>query len=54
MADPRPPDQDYPRWEYKILWRYGALLLVATGLLTMGFGAAGIAGTAISVTLIPI
>ena len=37
-----------------ILWRYGALLLVATGLLTMGFGAAGICGTAISVTLLPI
>jgi hypothetical protein len=37
-----------------ILWRYGALLLVATGLLTMGFGAAGVCGTAISVALLPI
>lgn len=37
-----------------ILWRYGALLLVATGLLTMGFGASGLCGTAISLALLPI
>jgi hypothetical protein len=49
-----PPDQGDARWEYKILWRYGALLLVFVGLLAMGFGAAGAAGTAISVTLLPI
>jgi hypothetical protein len=43
-----------PRWEYKILWRYGPLLLVAAGLLAMGFGAAGVSSTAISLTLLPI
>ena len=42
------------RWEYRILWRYGALFLVVVGLLAMGFGASDLAGTAISLTLLPI
>jgi hypothetical protein len=42
------------RWEYRLLWRYGALLLAAVGLLAMGFGAAGVSSAAISLTLIPI
>lgn len=54
MTGPRQPGHGDPRWQYTILWRYGALLLVATGLLTMAFGAAGTSGTAISVALIPI
>ena len=54
MTRPAPTENEDPRWQYMILWRYGALLLVATGLLTMGFGAAGVCGTAISVTLLPI
>ena len=37
-----------------ILWRYGALLLVIAGLLAMGFGAAGVCGTAISLSLLPL
>jgi hypothetical protein len=45
---------DGPRWEYVILWRYGALLLVLVGLLMMGFGASGLCATAIGVTLLPI
>jgi len=47
-------DDGEARWEYRILWRYGALFLVVVGLLAMGFGASGLAGTAISLTLIPI
>lgn len=54
MTGPHQRRHEDPRWQYMILWRYGALLLVATGLLTMGFGAAGVCGTAISVTLLPI
>ena len=42
------------RWEYRILWRYGALFLVVVGLLAMGFGASDLAGTAISLTLLPV
>jgi hypothetical protein len=42
-----------PRWQYTILWRYGALLLVAVGLTTMGLAIAGVANTAVSVTLLP-
>lgn len=42
------------RWEYKIIWRYGALLLLAVGLLAMGFGASGLCTTAISAILVPI
>jgi hypothetical protein len=54
MQDPAVPGAGEPRWEYKILWRYGALLLVVVGLLAMGFGAAGVCGTAISATLLPL
>jgi hypothetical protein len=42
------------RWEYKIAWRYGPLLLIVVGLLAMGFGASGLCNTATSATLIPI
>jgi hypothetical protein len=42
------------RWEYKIVWRYGPLFLVVIGLMAMGFGASGLPGTAISMTLLPI
>jgi hypothetical protein len=54
MVRPGPAGREDPRWEYKVLWRYGALLLVAVGLLAMGFGAAGVSSTAIGVTLLPI
>lgn len=54
MTEPRRPGHDDPRWQYMILWRYGALLLVVTGLLSIGFGAAGACGTAISLALLPI
>lgn len=42
------------RWEYKVIWRYGALLLLVVGLLAMGFGASGLCTTAISAILVPI
>lgn len=48
------PEADKPRWEYRIIWRYGALLLIVVGLLSMGFGASGLCTTAISVALIPL
>jgi len=51
MAEREDPDT---RWEYKIIWRYGALLLLAVGLLAMGFGASGLCSTAISAILVPI
>jgi len=54
MIGPRQPRHEDPRWQYKVLWRYGALLLVAAGLLAMAFGASGLCNTAISVTLLPI
>jgi hypothetical protein len=54
MTEPRRPGHDDPRWQYMILWRYGALVLVVAGLLAMGFGAAGVCGTAISLSLLPI
>jgi hypothetical protein len=42
------------RWEYKLIWRYGALVLIVVGLLAMAFGASGLCSTATSATLIPI
>jgi hypothetical protein len=45
---------DDPRWEYKVLWRYGALLLVGVGLTAMAVAIAGVAKTAVSVTVLPI
>jgi hypothetical protein len=48
------PGRGEPRWEYKILWRYGPHLMIVVGLLAMGFGAAGVRGTAISLALLPI
>lgn len=46
--------RDDPRWQYKVLWRYGALLLVAVGLTTMALAIAGVPNTAVSITLLPI
>lgn len=43
-----------PRWEYRLLWRYGALLLVGVGLAVMVVGATGVCETAISLTLLPL
>lgn len=54
MQDLPKPDDDHPPWEYKIILRYGALLLAVVGLLAMGFGASGVTGVAISVALLPI
>jgi len=51
MAEREDPET---RWEYKIIWRSGALLLLAVGLLAMGFGASGLCTTAISAILVPI
>ena len=51
--DPKREDRE-ARWEYRITWRYGALLLIAVGLLAMGFGASGLCTTAISAILVPI
>lgn len=42
------------RWEYRVTWRYGALLLITVGLLAMGFGASGLCTTATSAALVPI
>lgn len=40
------------RWQYVILWRYGALGLAVVGLAMMGCGASGLSGTPISLSLI--
>lgn len=48
----QPPGE--PRWEYLLLWRYGALLLVLVGLVAMGFGASGLCGTEVSLALLPL
>jgi hypothetical protein len=54
MQDPPTGHYRHSRWQYVVLWRYGALLLAAVGLLAMGFGAAGVCGTAISASLLPL
>ena len=51
---PREREDPEVRWEYKIIWRYGALLLIVVGLLAMGFGASGLCTTATSAILVPI
>jgi hypothetical protein len=43
---------DGARWQYVILWRYGALILVLIGLAMLGVGASGVQGEPISMTLI--
>lgn len=54
MNDRENEGQEHPRWQYGVLWRYGALVLVVVGLLAMGFGAANFTGAPVSVTLLPI
>lgn len=39
------------RWQYVILWRYGALGLAVVGLAMLGCGASGLRGTPISLSL---
>lgn len=39
------------RWQYVILWRYGALVLAIVGLAMLGCGASGLCGTPISLSL---
>ncbi len=51
------PQSDYgggPRWQYVILWRYGALGLAIAGLAMLGVGASGVAGVPISLALLPL
>jgi hypothetical protein len=48
------PDHHGPRWQYLIMWRYGAMLLAGVGLALLGFGASGLCPTAISVTMLPL
>jgi hypothetical protein len=45
---------DDPRWEHKLVWRYGPIVLVIVGLEMMGCGAAGLPATAISLMLLPL
>lgn len=40
------------RWQYVILWRYGALGLAIVGLIMMGIGASGLSGVPISLALL--
>jgi hypothetical protein len=54
MLDPATLGAGDPRWEYKILWRYGPLGLATVGAALLAIGAAGLCATAISVTLLPI
>jgi len=44
----------HSRWQYVILWRYGALGLAVVGLAMMGFGASGLSGVPISLALLPL
>jgi len=46
--------EDDARWEYKVLWRYGALLLVVVGLAAMAVAISGAVETAVGVALLPI
>ena len=44
-------DPGQSRWQYVILWRYGALGLAIVGLAMLGFGSSGLCNTAISLSL---
>src|SRR6266851_6329685 len=54
MQDASAPGHGDPRWEYRILWRYGPLGLVVAGAALLSIGASGLCATAVSVTLLPI
>ncbi len=54
MQDASAPGHGDPRWEYRILWRYGPLGLVVAGAALLAIGASGLCATAVSVTLLPI
>jgi hypothetical protein len=54
MQDASAPGRGDPRWEYRILWRYGPLGLVVAGAALLAIGASGLCATAVSVTLLPI
>jgi hypothetical protein len=47
-------DQGDPRWEYRLLWRYGPISLVAVGAALLAIGLSGLCATAVSVTVLPI
>jgi hypothetical protein len=43
-----------PRWEYRVVWRYGPLILMVAGLAMLGSGASGLTSAAISLAMLPI
>jgi hypothetical protein len=53
-GEPASPYGGGPRWQYVILWRYGALGLAMTGVAMIGVGASGVAGVPISLALLPL
>ena len=54
MQDASASGHGDPRWEYRVLWRYGPLGLVVAGAALLAIGASGLCATAVSVTLLPI
>lgn len=54
MQQESAPGRGDPRWEYRILWRYGPLGLVLIGVSLLAIGASGLCATTVSVTLLPI
>lgn len=47
-------DRHDPRWEYKVIWRYGPLIAIVIGMAVIAIGLSGLCGTAESTTALPI
>jgi hypothetical protein len=48
------PDRQDPRWEYRVVWRYGPLLLIILGMALFAIGLSGLCATAVSTAALPV
>jgi hypothetical protein len=48
------PDRQSPRWQYRIVWRYGPLLLIILGVGLFAIGLSGLCVTAVSTAALPV
>jgi len=47
-------DRPSPRWEYRLVWRYGPLLLITLGMALLAIGLSGLCATAVSTAALPV
>jgi hypothetical protein len=47
-------DRPSPRWEYRLVWRYGPLLLIILGMALFAIGLSGLCATAVSTAALPV